>query len=114
MFKSMIAVALITMMSGNAAVTNMNTLGGYTPAEETVCETNKVEYKEIFDEAIAGQIGCDYEVTRFHERQIVNGTNYIFSAKSTPAYPGAKTKTVQVTVHESLDGELSILEIRDF
>lgn len=79
MFKSMIAAALISMMSGNTAVSNINTLGGYTPDEEAVCETNEVEYKEKFDEAIAGVIGCDYEVSRLHEVQIVNGTNYIFS-----------------------------------
>jgi len=114
MFKSMIAAALISMMSGNTAVSNINTLGGYTLDEEAVCETNEVEYKEKFDEAIAGVIGCDYEVSRLHEVQIVNGTNYIFSAYRTPAYPGAKAKLVQVTVHESLDGEISVLEIRDF
>ena len=73
-----------------------------------------MEYKEKSDEAIAGVIGCDYEVSRLHEVQIVNGTNYIFSAYRTPAYPGTKAKLVQVTVHESLDGEISVLEIRDF
>ncbi len=114
MFRTIITAVLITLMSGNAAVSRINTLGGYTPVEETaVSETNDAEYQGIFDEAMSKHIGCSYETTQMIEKQIVNGTNYKFIAKAVPVYPGAKTKTVQVTIHESLDGEISVLEIRE-
>lgn len=131
MFKTIITAALVSFLTGTntATVSNTNTVGRFIPparitesetdeigrfvppAKADITDENGVDYQEIFDEAMSGMTGCDYTATQMIEIQLVNGTNYKFIAKSTPVYPGAKTKTVQVTVHESLDGEISIYDI---
>lgn len=109
MLKSVIAISLAALLTGNTAAaysTPINSCGSF---EETILT---VEDQEIFDEATADLDGFHYEAIQMIEKQLVNGTNYKFIAKSTAASPGAKPKTVQVTVHQSLSGELSIIEIR--
>ena len=112
MFKRVFAAALVSVLTTNTAVINAKALGAPVPVKETAVTENGVEYQEIFDEAMSQIIGCDYTAVQLLEKQLVNGTNYIFWAKSKPVSPGTKEESVQITVHESLSGEISIREIR--
>ena len=113
MFKAMIAgAAVIAMLTGTAAMTNHNTdtqtPGGYTKEETTEISEEMIE---IFDEATDKLIGVDYEAVEFIGRQIVNGTNYQFKAEKQVVYPGAEKEEVIITVHQALDGTVSVLSI---
>ena len=114
MFKTMIAgAAVIALLAGAAAMNttaDTKTLGGWTAAEETEISA---EAQEIFDEATDQLIGVDYEAVELIETQIVNGTNYKFRAESRVVRPGAEKKTVTVTIHQALDGTVTILEIAE-
>ena len=112
MFKRVFAAALVSVLTTNTAVTNVKALGAPLPVKETAVTENDVEYQEIFDDAMSQIIGCDYTAIQLLEVQLVNGTNYIFWAKSKAVSPGAEEESVQITVHESLSGEISIREIR--
>jgi hypothetical protein len=113
MLKAMIAGACaVAMLTGTAAMANHNTdtqtLGGYTKEEITEISEEMIE---IFDEATDMLIGVDYEAVEFIGRQIVNGTNYQFKAEKQVVYPGAEKEEVIITVHQALDGTVSVLSI---
>ena len=109
MMNTVITAALITLLTGTATVTNINPAPCYVSIEESAISE---EDQMIWDEATADIAGFHYMPTQMIEKQIVNGTNYIFIAKSTTAAPNAKPKTVTITIHQSLAGEISIIEIR--
>jgi hypothetical protein len=113
MLKAMIAGACaVAMLTGTAAMANHNTdtqtLGGYTKEETTEISEEMIE---IFDEATDKLIGVNYEAVEFIGRQIVNGTNYQFKAEKQVVYPGAEKEEVIITVHQALDGTVSVLSI---
>lgn len=108
MMNTVITAALIALLTGTGAVTAVNPVGSYVTAEETAITE---EEQAIYDEAAAELIGFHYIPVQMIEKQIVNGTNYKFIAKSTSAPEGSKPKTVMVTIHQSLSGEISVIDI---
>jgi hypothetical protein len=112
MLKAMVAgAAVIAMLTGTAMAnhnTDTQTLGGYTKEETTEISEEMIE---IFDEATDKLIGVNYEAVEFIGRQIVNGTNYKFRAEKQVVYPGAEKEEVIITVHQALDGTISVLSI---
>lgn len=100
--------AVIALLAGTAMTTeNTQKTGGWSETEKEISP----EMQEMFDEATDELIGVNYEAVELIGTQLVNGTNYMFLAESQVVYPGAEKGTAIVTIHQALDGTVSILNI---
>lgn len=77
--------------------------GGYTEDRAVTAED-----LAIFEEALAGLLGVDYEPTLV-ATQIVAGTNYRFTATATVVYPDAEPYTVHIFIYQPLGDEPPVL-----
>ena len=82
--------------------------GGWTKVEDG---TMTPELQEIFDKAIEGLVGVNYEAVELVETQVVAGTNYKFLAKGTTVTMPPMEGTYYVTVYKNLDGGVELLNI---
>lgn len=82
--------------------------GGWTKVEDG---TMTPELQEIFDKAIEGLVGVNYEAVELVETQVVAGTNYKFLAKGTTVTMPPMEGTYYVTVYKNLDGAVELLNI---
>ncbi len=85
-------------------------LGGWAVAED-VAMTD--EFKAIFEKALEGLVGVDYEPIACLGTQVVAGTNYCFLAKATVVYPDATPKYVLVYIYADLEGNATIMNFAD-
>ncbi len=81
--------------------------GGYTDDRAITDED-----MEIFNKATAENVGVTLEPSLV-ATQVVSGTNYRFTATSTPVSPDAESKQVYVYIYVPLDGEPELTEIVD-
>ena len=82
--------------------------GGWTKVEDG---TMTPELQDIFDKAIEGLVGVNYEAVELVETQVVAGTNYKFLAKGTTVTMPPMEGTYYVTVYKNLDGGVELLNI---
>ena len=104
-------------LEGNAEITGSKTLLGNN--EEGIVggfEANAGEYdlaknadiKAVFDKAMEGLDGSDYEAVAYFGSQVVQGTNYLALMRVTPVVPDAEPQFSLVTVYEDLEGNVSM------
>lgn len=67
----------------------------------------------VFQKALDGLLGVNYEPVALLGTQVVAGTNYCFLAKATVVYPNAQPKYMLVYVYEDLAGNAQILNFAD-
>lgn len=84
--------------------------GTWTKAEDGAITD---ELQELFDKAMDGLEGVSYTPVELLETQVVSGMNYKFLCDSQVTVPNAEVKQAVVTIYESLDGKVEILDITD-
>ena len=109
--KKLIAFILTALMlTGIATAMAEPVLGGWSVAEEnSITEENKV----VFDKALEGLVGVDYEPIAYLGSQVVAGTNHCFLCKATVVYPDAEPTLVLIYIYEDLEGNAVIMHIVD-
>ena len=83
-------------------------LGGWTDVEDG---TLTDELKDIFSKALEGLLGATYEPVKLLAKQVVNGTNYKFLANGTKTTNPITVGTYNITINESSDGTISLVDI---
>ena len=84
-------------------------LGGWAASEDMKITD---DLKKIFDKAMEGLDGVDYEPLAYLSSQIVAGKNHCFLCKATTVTPGAVPGYALVYIYEKLDGGCEILNIQ--
>lgn len=84
--------------------------GGWAAAEDPAMTD---ELRAIFDKALDGLVGVDYEPIACLGTQIVAGRNYCFLTKATVVYPDAKPKYTLIYVYADLSGNATIMNFAD-
>ena len=108
--KKLIAVllAVMTLLGAVCALAEGSVTGGWTVAESTKINA---EEQEIFDKAMEGLVGVDYEPIAYIGNQVVAGLNHCFLCKATVVYPGAETALALVYIYQDLEGNAEITNI---
>lgn len=65
------------------------------------------------DKALEGVVGVQYVPVALLSTQVVAGTNYRILCEATVLYPGEQMHYVVVTLYESLEGTVSVLNVSD-
>ena len=105
------ATLLVTLLPGCSAkekAEGSQTAGGWAIDGTEMTD----ESKDIFNKAFESLLGVTYNPLMLMGRQLVNGTNYEFLAEATVVSPDQKPYLCVITIHKSLDGEVSILNIQ--
>lgn len=107
--KKLFAVILAVVLAlGTMAVCAEPMLGGWTVSENIEITD---EQKTVFDKALEGLLGVNYEPLAYLGSQVVAGTNHCFLCRSTVVAPGAVPQLALVYIYEGLDGHAEILNI---
>ena len=107
--KKFFAVILaIVLALGTMAVCAEPMMSGWTVSENIEITE---EQKAVFDKALEGLLGVNYEPLAYLGSQVVAGTNHCFLCRSTVVYPGAVPQLALVYIYEALDGHAEILNI---
>ena len=83
-------------------------LGGWIDVEDGALTD---ELKDIFSKALEGLLGSTYEPVKLLAKQVVNGTNYKFLANGTKTTNPITVGTYNITINESSDGTISLVDI---
>ena len=83
-------------------------LGGWIDVEDGAITD---ELKDLFNKALEGLLGGNYEPVKLLATQVVNGTNYKFLANGTKTTNPITVGTYNITINESTDGTISLLDI---
>lgn len=83
-------------------------LGGWKNVEDG---TLNDDLKSIFNSALEGLLGANYEPIELLATQVVNGTNYKFLASGTKATNPIIEGTYNIIVNKSSDGTISLVDI---
>lgn len=86
-------------------------VGGFQELED---HTLTDEYKEIFEKAMEGYTGMNFEPLEILAKQVVAGMNYRFLVNATAVVPNAETVKKIVTVYQDLSGNCSITNVEDY
>lgn len=84
--------------------------GGWAVTEN---EEMTDELRAIFEKAMEGLVGVDYQPIACLGTQIVAGTNYCFLAKGVVVHPDAAQRYMLVYVYEDLSGNATVMNIAD-
>lgn len=87
---------------------NNTMVGGWSRAESPVV-TDKMKGK--LDKALDGMVGASYIPVAYLGSQIVAGTNYALLCRVSPVVPDAVETYEIVYLNETLEGEISIMDI---
>lgn len=87
--------------------------GGWTVSTDPASAAIPEDAKAALDAALEGLDGVGYEPLAYLGSQVVAGTNYAFLCRSTVVYPGAEAGLSIVKVYRDLEGNASILDIKD-
>lgn len=71
------------------------------------------EQHAVFDKALDGLEGVNYEPIAYLGSQIVAGTNHCFLCQATVVYPDAEPHYVLMYIYEDLEGNAQIMNIAD-
>lgn len=101
-------LALVMLLSVPAAMAESQLLGGWS-----LCESIEMtqELSDLFEKAMAEQVGVDYTPMALLATQLVSGTNYCFLCRAAVVYPDALPYYALVYVYQDLSGNASVLEI---
>ena len=103
-------IAAMMLLTATCALAEMPVSGGWVVADSTeVSEKDKA----IFDKAMEGLLGVDYEPIAYLGNQVVAGLNHCFLCKATVVVPDAETTLVLVYIYQDLDGNADITNIVD-
>ena len=110
--KKIVAVMMVvlTLMTASFALAEAPAMGGWTVAESTEIQD---ENKAVFDKAMEGLVGVNYEPIAYLGSQLVAGRNHCFLCTATVVYPNAAPTFVLVYIYEDLAGNAEILNIAD-
>lgn len=107
--KKLVAIILTVVMAlGMMAACAEPMLGGWSVSENTEITD---EQKALFDKAMEGLLGVNYEPIAFLGSQVVSGTNYCFLCRATVVYPGATVQLALVYIYENLEGATEVTNI---
>ena len=107
--KKLVAIILTVVMAlGMMAACAEPMLGGWSVSENTEITD---EQKALFDKAMEGLLGVNYEPIAFLGSQVVSGTNYCFLCRATVVYPGATAQLALVYIYENLEGAPEVTNI---
>ena len=84
--------------------------GGWSAAESTELTEDQ---RSLFERAMEGMLGVNYEPVAYLGSQVVAGLNHCFLCRATVVYPGAQPAYKLVYIYEALDGSTDVLEITD-
>ena len=85
-------------------------VGAYQqPASPAMTE----EASAALNKALEGLVGVRYVPVALLSEQVVAGTNYRILCEATVLYPGEEMHYVVVTLYESLEGTVSVLDVSD-
>ncbi len=96
--------------SSDEVVIGDNIVGGWQTADSTQMTD---DLRAIFEAAMNGQVGVDYEPLALLATQVVSGTNYCFLCKAAAVTPEATPKYTLVYIYQKLDGSAEILNVSD-
>lgn len=101
-------LTLVMLFTLPAATAESQLLGGWS-----LCESIEVtqELNDLFEKAMAEQVGVDYTPVALLATQLVSGTNYCFLCRAAVVYPDALPYYALVYVYQDLKGNASVLEI---
>lgn len=71
------------------------------------------EATAALNKALEGLVGVQYVPVALLSEQVVAGTNYRILCEATVVYPGEQMHYVVVTLYESLEGNVSVLNVSD-
>ena len=108
--KKVIALLLAALMlfCAACALAEVPAAGGWTIAGTLEI---KDEDKAVFDKAMEGLVGVDYEPVAYLGNQVVAGLNHCFLCRATVVYPNAKPALVLVYIYQDLSGNAEIANI---
>ena len=114
--KKLIAMILVSLMLMTTAAlaeapAEAPLLGGWQASESPEITE---EIQAVFDKAFEELVGVDYVPVAYLGSQVVSGTNYCLLCQATVVYPGALPSYVLVFINETLEGEVTIMNIVDF
>ena len=72
------------------------------------------EQRAVFDKALKGLLGVNYEPVAYLGSQIVAGTNHCFLCQAKAVVPDAEPYYVLIYIYEDLSGDAQIMNIADF
>ena len=87
-------------------------LGGWTVTVDMTSQLTDDE-KAVFDQAIDGLVGAEYEPIAIIATQLVAGTNYAYLCMTTPVVPDAKPHWTIAVVYKDLQGNASLTNVAD-
>ncbi len=90
--------------------TTGNISGGWTTAKSAKITKAK---KKMFNKAMEGLTGVDYEPVAYLGSQVVAGTNHCFLCKATVVYPGTTPYYALVYIYKDLDGNVELLDVQN-
>ncbi len=106
MTAAMLAGCLMTM----PAFAGERLSGGWEATRDTTIDADA---QAVFDAAMEGLLGVDYEAVDLLATQVVAGTNYCFLCRSTVVVPDALPGYSLVYIYQDLSGNAQILGIKD-
>ena len=92
--------------------TQVGTAGGWT-IPEGYGTTFTDDEQDIFNRAMQGLVGVSYHPVTVIATQVVSGTNRAYLCRGTLVTPGGGECWYVVTVYESLQGDVEILDIKE-
>ena len=110
MRKVFISVLIAAVFLSMPALASGSAVGGWKVTEDAAVSA---QAQAVFDKAVEGLTGADYETIALLSTQVVAGTNYCFLCRVTPVYPDPESSYAFVYVYEDLQGNASILEVKD-
>lgn len=84
--------------------------GGWSAAEDTALTDDQ---RSLFERALEGLLGVNYEPIAYLGSQVVAGLNHCFLCKATVVYPGAQPTYKLVYIYEDLNGNTEVTDIVD-
>ena len=82
--------------------------GAWEVAEDTSLTEERLA---VFEKALDGLVGVDYNPLCYLGSQVVAGTNHCFLCRATVVYPGAEAGLALVYVYEDLEGQCELSDI---
>ena len=83
-------------------------LGGWQATEDAAVTE---ELQAVFEKALEGLLGVDYEPVAYLGSQVVAGRNHCFLSRARTVYPGAQPYYVFVMIYEDLQGNAKLNSI---
>lgn len=108
--KILMAVLIAGCLMTTTAFAGQMLSGGWEATTDTTIDEDT---QAVFDAALEGLLGVDYEAVDLLATQVVAGKNYCFLCRSTVVVPDAVPGYAFVYIYQDLQGNASVLGIKD-